>query len=90
MKIEFESKFNIGEIRKIKGSDYQKFLITTIIFEVCCGGIQVHYVGTVLKKETSFSLASKKWTGTGYEGKEEKEEFSAELQNRKLSEPELE
>lgn len=44
MKIEAESKFEIGEIVSVKGSEL-RLLIQEIMVQKCYGGLQINYVG---------------------------------------------
>lgn len=72
MEIKVNSKFEIGEIRKCKGSTTQKFLIKAIIIDICEGGIQIKYNGLMLVKKDKISAIAD-WSRSDY--KKEPEEI---------------
>lgn len=47
MKLTFESKFNVGDIVRLKGTINQKFVINNVISETCPGGTQILYAGVI-------------------------------------------
>ena len=88
MEIKAISKFEIGDIKKVKGSTNQKFLVVEIFTITCSCGTQILYHGTIYTKKDTYGLTAKAWQGTGYE-KEPQEEWTAE-KSIKINEIELE
>lgn len=75
MEIKVNSKFEIGDIKKLKGSTQQKMLIHEIITTTCSGGTQIFYAGALLIKKDNYGLTARGWQGSGFE-KEPPEEWT--------------
>lgn len=65
MEIKIESKFNIGDIKKIKGSYNQKLIICEIITVSCKAGTQIFYKGVLFIKKDNYGLTAKSWQAAG-------------------------
>jgi len=51
MEISVKTKFELGQIVRIKGADGHKLLIGKIMVERCPGGVQILYHGILLLKK---------------------------------------
>ena len=90
MIIDVNSKFEIGDIKKLKGSDTQNFLITEIYILISSGGIRIGYKGTMLNKQQKYGSIPKDWQGTGISTNKEIDIWSVEKGLLTIEELELE
>ena len=86
MDIQVKSKFNLGEFKKIKGSNSQKFLICEIMAETRGEEINIFYAGVLYAKKDSFGLTAKSWQAVGGIEKNSPEEWSLDKHLSRVSE----
>ncbi len=88
MEIKVQSKFEIGEIAKIKGSTCERIVISEIKTNTCPAGTQVCYVGIILvKKDADYPASLSAWKN---EAKEPEPQWTSGKEALTISETLLE